>query len=53
MKRTPETQAVVFEKLKQGKLSKKTVVKFPEFSYFHCQSHHTVLGQTGFAPLNR
>jgi hypothetical protein len=30
-------------------LVKKTVVKRPEFSYFHCQLHRMVPGQTGFA----
>jgi len=32
---------------------KKTVVKIRKFPYFHHQSHHMVLGQTGFALLNR
>jgi hypothetical protein len=30
-------------------LAKKTVVKRPEFFYFHYQLHRMVPGQTGFA----
>jgi len=48
-----ERKLFFFRVLNRNIYSKKTVVKFPEFPYFHHQSHHTVLGQTGFALLNR